>query len=148
MSISIDARGLDALRSHLREGAARVEGEIVRFLDGGLSGAKTAMIAATPVKTGELAGNWRIRPMGPLARALINETPYAASVMFGARPHAIPGAFGYPPPFGENPHFHPGNKANAAMQDAMAAASLTIREDWSREGKRIALGLVSGKDAP
>ena len=149
MSISIESTGLESLRDHLRGAAHVIEARITHFVDGGLAQAKREMVDATPVgKTGALRDDWHIRAMGPFARALTNEAPYAASVMYGARPHAIPGAFGYPLPFGTSPTFHPGNKRSEAMISAMEASSLRIRDDWGKEGQRIAFALVHGQDTP
>lgn len=149
MSVRIDAVGLDALQATLRGAAHRVETRVARFLDGGLGTAKATMVDATPIgKTGDLARDWHIRATGLLARALTNDSPHAAATMYGARPHAIPGAFGYPAPFGESPTFHPGNKPNERMLAALDAAGLRLREDWGREGQRLAFALLSGKDTP
>lgn len=148
MSMSVEASGLDSLRAGLKGAVQTIEHSIATFIDGGLSTAKRTMVDATPRGvTGDLAADWHIRAVGIRARALTNESPHAAATMFGAKPHAIPGAFGYPAPFGESPTFHPGNKPSERMLEAMDASVLRLEADWGREGERIAFKLI-GKGTP
>ena len=69
---------------------------------------------------GHMVEDYRIERAGPGRFDVVNLREYARFVALEeTRPHAIPHAFGYPPPFGENPDFHPGTRPSAALVAAL-----------------------------
>jgi hypothetical protein len=89
-----------------------------------------AMQEKAPVVTGRLKANIVKRftdaPPGDIAIEVgIWTVPYAEYVVFGSEPHDIPNAFGWGPNVGIGGRFdgkfHPGNKPNPFMTDALGA---------------------------
>jgi hypothetical protein len=150
MSISIDARGLDELAARIAKQRTLLRPDLEALIDMQLSLIQRVLMAATPLghsltstKTAHesMRQSWHKQRNG-LAGKVWNDRPYAGYLFTGTRPHAIPGAFGYPAPFGENPDFHPGTSPN----DALVTAFTEQVVDASTRFRQFGLG-VTGKIA-
>lgn len=88
---------------------------------------RTGCLQDSIVKRFETDGeNMAVRIVSDTSPCSPSHTSYSLFVHEGTSPHDIPGAFGYPPPFGIGGRFdgkfHPGTKAVPFLRDALPAA--------------------------
>lgn len=140
LKFSATSKRLDALAASLRAGSRATDAEIGRYISAELLQIRRIMRDATPVAStanreyrlpnghtvtrkaaapGSMRASWHSERTGTMAGRVWNDQPYAGFLFTGTRPHAIPRAFGYPAPFGDNPDFHPGTKPNQALNAAL-----------------------------
>lgn len=81
------------LRNLASENLNFTEEMTVNLMDGverGLMRALPALIADTPVDTGQMAASWKVERHEAHSVLLLNDAPHAAAVEFGARPFTPP----------------------------------------------------------
>lgn len=152
MSITVQARQLDELTARIARQRRATKTDMALLVDKQLLQIRRVLKDATPVGStadrtftlpngrvvtravaahGSMAASWHKQSAG-LSGRVWNDVPYAAYQFTGTRPHAIPGAFGYPAPFGESQTFHPGTQPNqrlvSAFEEQVADASTRFRQ--------------------
>lgn len=85
--VKVDASDFD--RS-VHKWAERVERQVADALMEAAQETRNHAVRLTPVDTGALRAGWKVR-QGPTGHwtEVYNETPYAAAVEFGSKPHVI-----------------------------------------------------------
>lgn len=152
MNISVGSRQLEELTVRIAKQRTVTRADLELLIDKQLLQIRRVLMDATPVASTEertfrtpqgqyvtrtkaahtsMRQSWHKEHSG-LTGKVWNDKPYAMYLFTGTQPHAIPGAFGYPAPFGDNPDFHPGTKQNdrlvAAFEGQIVDASTRFRQ--------------------
>lgn len=164
MSISVEARGLDELTARLAKQRTTLPADLELLIDQQLLQIRRELVAATPIGSWRLgtftlpsgrvvqktvkahesmAASWHKQRSG-LTGKVWNDKPYAQFLFVDTKAHAIPGAFGYPAPFGESPTFHPGTHANQGLIDAFEGQVQDASARFRQFGYEV-VGKIAGK---
>lgn len=138
LTLNVKITNLGSLRDALRHARSDAEQEIAAFFKVELDRDVEMLKAVTPVKSGKMLAGWKVELDGFRQGSISNDTPEASFQLTGTRPHAIPGAFGYPLPFGTSPTFHPGTKQNQQLVQAMQTAAQNARAHFADVGGKVA----------